>query len=179
MIEVYRVNRKAQIHIEGVEVIPHKFTDFPLYALWNLIVKGDGKGQERPNLDQVRPAIEGRHIFLILDELEMSIRSVSDKAIQDQNLAFLQMLTEEAERSETRNITIFAGIYNSAQEPGATLKRAPRIDVKFASASDRTRIVMHRLFENSDSVDGKKIEGVLTSYRNDWKRKGLQVRRRQ
>jgi len=159
---------------EHVEVIVHKFTDFPLYAIWDLIMKGDNKsaGQGRPNLDQVRQEIKGRQIFLILDELEMGIRSISDKAIQDQNLAFLQMLTEEAERSETRNITIFAGIYNSAQEPGATLKRVPRIDVKFSDATDRTRIVLHRLFENSDSIDRKKIEVVLTSYRNDWKRKG-------
>lgn len=162
---------------EHIEVIPHKFTDFPLYALWDLIMKGDAKAssQDRPNLDQLRAAIQGRHIFLVLDELEMGIRSISDKAIQDQNLAFLQMLTEEAERSETRNITIFAGIYNSAQEPGATLKRVPRIDVKFANVADRTRIVLHRLFENSDSADKKKIENVLTSYRNGWKRKGLPV----
>ena len=160
---------------DHIEVIAHKFTDFPLYALWDLIMSGEGKGQGRPNLDQVRQAIKGRQIFLILDELEMGIRSISDKAIQDQNLSFLQMLTEEAERSETRNITIFAGIYNSAQEPGATLKRVTRIDVKFSNASDRTRIVQHRLFENADSVDRKKIEGVLTSYRNDWKRKGLPI----
>jgi len=160
---------------ERIEVIAHKFTDFPLYALWDLIMGGEGKGQGRPNLDQVRQAIKGRQIFLVLDELEMGIRSISDKAIQDQNLAFLQMLTEEAERSETRSITIFAGIYDSAREPGATLKRVPRIDVKFTSASDRTRIVQHRLFENSDTVDRKKIENVLTSYRNDWQRKGLPV----
>lgn len=160
---------------DDIEVIVHKFTDFPLYALWDLVMKGHAKHEGRPNLDEVRQAIKGRHIFLILDELEMGIRSISDKAIQDQNLAFLQMLTEEAERSETRNITIFAGIYNSAQEPGATLKRVPRIDVKFANATDRTRIVLHRLFENSDSIDPKKKEGVLTSYRNDWKRKGLPI----
>lgn len=162
---------------ENIEVIPHKFIDFPLYALWDLIMKGPAKGtfQGRPNLDQVREAIQGRRIFLVLDELEMGIRSIPDKAIQDQNIGFLQMLTEEAERSEARNITIFAGIYDSAREPGSTLKRVRRIDVKFANVADRTRIVLHRLFENSDSIDSKKVEGVLASYRNDWKRKGLSV----
>ena len=161
---------------EDVEVIWHKFTDFPLYSLWNLIMKGDsGSSSDRPNLDQLRKAITGRHVFLVLDELEMGIRSIANKAIQDQNLAFLQMLTEESGRSESPQITIFAGIYDSAQEPGATLKRVPRIDVKFADPSDRARIVLHRLFENYDAVDRKKVEAVISSYRNDWKRKGLEV----
>lgn len=164
---------------DGIEVVVHKFTDFPLYALWDLISKSETtsspSSRARPNLDQIRKAIKGRKIFLILDELEMGIRSIADKAVQDQNLSFLQMITEEAERSETRNITIFASIYSSAQEPGATLKRVPRIDVKFSDASDRTRIVLHRLFENSDSVDKKKMEGVLTSYRNGWKSKGIRT----
>ncbi|MEA1926979.1 MAG: hypothetical protein U9N73_02140, partial [Candidatus Auribacterota bacterium] len=109
------------------------------------------------------------------DELEMGIRSIANKAIQDQNLAFLQMLTEESGRSEEHNITIFASIYDSAKEPGATLKRVPRIDVKFSDSSDRTKIVLHRLFENADAMDKKKIETVLTSFRNEWKRKGFPV----
>jgi hypothetical protein len=162
-----------------VSLVVHKFTDFPLYALWDLIMSSTGgattTGRERPNLDQLRAAIKGRTIFLILDELEMGIRSISDKTIQDQNLSFLQMLTEESGRSEVNNITIFASIYDAAQEPGATLKRVPRIDVKFSDPSDRTKIILHRLFENSDSIDRKKLDAVLTSFMNEWKRKGVRV----
>jgi len=157
------------------DVIVHKFTDFPLYALWDLIINPGSapasSGRERPNLDQMRAAIKGRHIFLVLDELEMGIRSISDKAIQDQNIAFLQMITEESGRSEANNITIFASIYDAAQEPGATLKRVPRVDVKFADASDRIKIILHRLFENSDSVDRKKVAAVIASFCNYWKNK--------
>lgn len=162
-----------------IAVIVHKFTDFPLYAMWDLIMSPTGSatstGRERPNLDQLRAAIKGRTIFLILDELEMGIRSISDKAIQDQNLGFLQMLTEESGRSEANNITIFASIYDAATEPGATLKRVPRVDVKFSDTSDRTKIVLHRLFENSDSVDRKKVDSTLVSFTNDWKRKGVRI----
>ena len=163
------------------DIIPivQKFTDFPLNALWDLIMPPDlsGKQQsERPNLNQFRAAIKGKHIFLILDELEMGIRSISNKAIQDQNLAFLQMITEESGRSEDCNITIFASIYDGSNEPGATLKRInPRIDIKFGDSTDRAKIVLHRIFENRETVENKKIENLLVSYRNDWIKKGLTV----
>ncbi len=159
---------------ENIEIVVHKFTDFPLYALWRLIVKG-ASSDVPPNLDELRAAIEGKHLLLILDELEMGIRMIADSARRDQNLAFLQMLTEEANRSEDANITLFASIYDAAREPGATLKRVPRVDVKFSDPSDRTKIVLHRLFENAHSVDRKQVEAVIISFRNDWKRKGLSV----
>lgn len=160
---------------DEILVIVHKFTDFPLYAIWDLIINPNGtsgsSGHERPNLDQLRAAIKGKHIFLILDELEMGIRSISDKSVQDQNIAFLQMLTEESGRSEANNITLFASIYDATQEPGATLKRVPRIDVKFADANDRAKVVLHRLFENTDSIDRKKVAAVVASFSNCWKSK--------
>jgi len=164
---------------DDIEVIVHKFTDFPLYALWNLVVPptgGKARTSDRPpNLDELRAVLKGKHIFLILDELEMGIRTITDPAVRDQNLAFLQMLTEEGHRAVDAPVTVFASVYDAAREPGATLKRVPRIDVKFSDPSDRTKIVLHRLFQDRDSVDRKKIETVVTSYRNDWKRKGMAV----
>ena len=162
-------------------VIVHKFTDFQINAIWDLIFQAcgisfDTSKKERPDLDDIKSAIKGKNIFLIMDELEMGIRCIANDAIRDQNLAFLQMLTEESARSEEPNITIFASIYDSTKEPGATLKRdLRRIDVKFSDTTDRTKIALHRLFENRDSADRKKIESVLTSYRNEWKRKGFPV----
>jgi hypothetical protein len=159
---------------DNIDIIVHKFTDFPLDAVWSLVVKG-ASADVRPTLNEVRAAINGRHLFLILDELEMGIRMMADSARRDQNLGFLQMLTEEANRNEEASITVFASIYDATREPGATLKRVPRVDVKFSDPADRTKIVLHRLFENADSVDRRKVEGVVTSFRNDWKRKGINV----
>jgi hypothetical protein len=159
---------------QDIKVVVHKFTDFPLDALWSLVVPGTS-ADARPSLDDVRAAISGKHLFLILDELEMGIRMMTDPARRDQNLGFLQMLTEEANRNERASITIFASIYDATREPGATLKRVPRVDVKFSDPADRTKIVQHRLFENANSVDRRKVEGVVTSFRNEWKRKGINV----
>jgi hypothetical protein len=159
---------------DDIEVIVHKFTDFPLDALWTLVVPG-ASAEARPTLDDVRQVIRGKHLFLILDELEMGIRMMADPARRDQNLGFLQMLTEEANRDENASITVFASIYDATREPGATLKRVRRVDVKFSDPADRTKIVLHRLFENAQSVDRRKIEDIVTSFRNDWKRKGIIV----
>lgn len=159
---------------ENIEVVVHKFTDFPLDALWSLVVPGTS-ADTRPSLDDVRRVTAGKHLFLILDELEMGIRMMVDPARRDQNLAFLQMLTEEATRDENASITVFASIYDATREPGATLKRVPRVDVKFSDPTDRTKIVLHRLFENAQSIDRRKVEDVVMSFRNDWKRKGINV----
>src|ERR1035437_3584725 len=132
-------------------VLIHKFTDFPIEALWDLIFEKVGyKGYQSsnlpPNLNQIRDALQGKKIVLILDELELGFASIADKSKQAQNLAFLQMLSEEAQRSDDASITIFASIYNSNNEPGATLKRVPRIDIKFSEPQDRKMVILHRLF---------------------------------
>jgi hypothetical protein len=159
---------------EKIDIVVHKFTDFPLDAVWSLVAPG-ASVDAPPSLDQVRAAIAGKHLFLILDELEMGIRMMVDPARRDQNLGFLQMLTEEANRDEKASITVFASIYDATREPGGTLKRVPRVDVKFSDQADRTQIVLHRLFENAHSVDRREVEKIVTSFRNDWKRKGVTV----
>lgn len=160
-------------------IITHKFTDFPLDAVWDLIFKGCGYQPKQtdgpPDLDELRKAIDGKHVFLILDELERGIQSIPDPARRIQNLTFLQMITEESHRTESASITVFASIYDATHEPGGTLKRVPRIDVKFSDPEDRARIVLHRLFEDAGNVDRKKVESVIGSFRNDWNRKGIKT----
>jgi hypothetical protein len=156
-----------------------KFTDFPIEAsLWVLVFeelgrKGQASNQRMPNLDELREALEGKHLVLILDELERGIQSITNKSIQIQNLAFLQMLSEESLRTETASVTLFASVYNSHEEPGATLKRVPRIDVKFSDSKDRQRVILHRLFSNASDVSRSRIETVVQSYANHWRQNGI------
>lgn len=158
-------------------VITHKFTDFPLDALWSLVWEGCGAtppvSATPPNLDQFRTLIAGKHVFLILDELERGIQAIADPARQTQNLNFLQMVTEEANRCDNAAVTVFASVYDALNEPGATLKRVPRIDVRFSDPADRMQIVRHRLFENAAVSDQRAIERVVVSFQNDWRAKGL------
>ncbi|MGH7494348.1 MAG: hypothetical protein ACREOO_18405 [bacterium] len=128
-----------------------------------------------PNLDELREALSGRHLILVLDELEMGIQSMAKDHVRAQNLAFLQMLSEESLRTENASVTIFASVYDSNREPGATLKRVPRIDVKFADPHDRQRVILHRLFANYLKLDRNRVNVVVQSYLNVWRGRNISI----
>ena len=137
---------------KNILVLINKFTDFPTDFIWKVVFEKLGAvdfliGDELPNLDQLRKALSGRKIAIILDELEIGFESINTN-YQAKNLSFLQMLSEEAFRSEDAAITIFASVYNSNKEPGSTLKRVPRVEIKFSEPQDRKMVVLHRIFSN-------------------------------
>ncbi len=76
-------------------------------------------------------ALSGRKIVIILDEFEIGFESIKPN-YQAKNFSFLQMLSEESLRTEGSSITLFASVYNSNKDPGSTLKRVPRIEIKFS-----------------------------------------------
>jgi hypothetical protein len=164
-------------------VVVNKFTDLPLYSIWDFVfMQLTGKRPERaivqPSLEEVRTALGERQLVLILDEVEQGIRVITDPAVRAQNVAFLQMLSEWGSRTD--QVTLFASIYSDHEEPGSTLKRVPRCDVNFAMGgnggtssarlADRAHVVLHRLFENYLSFDTSRAEGVVDSYMNSWRR---------
>jgi hypothetical protein len=126
-----------------------------------------------PSLTEFRSALADRHVVLIFDELERGITNIVDPARRSQNLSFLQMISEEANRNN--HVTLVAAIYNGGGEPGTTLKRIPRLEIRFRKAEDRTAIVRHRLFSNADSYDHKAAENLIQSYLNTWKRMGVEI----
>jgi len=163
---------------ENSEIIVHKFTDqsMPQDALWLLI--GSRLGQNwsadrAPDLDDLRAAINNRHLVLILDELERGIQSIADPVRRNQNIGFLQMLSEEAGRDTL--VTLFAAVYDGNVEPGATLKRTQRIELHFRKADDRASIVRHRLFKNAANYDNEAARALIQSYINTWRRFGVEA----
>ena len=151
-------------------VIINKFTDDPHDSIWNMIFEALGteakKGWTHPELAEFEKALEDRKIILIFDELEQGIKVIGDPALQAQNIAFLQMLSEFSNRS--KRVTMFASIYSSQEEPGSTFKRVPRCVVQFDNAKDQSRIILHRLFENYKKFDRASILPVLDSYAQLW-----------
>ena len=131
-------------------VVLNKFTDLPIFTLWDFIFEKIGVHRQQsftqPGLAEMESALAGRKLILILDELEQGIRSIASDAVRAQNIAFLQMLSEWGNRSN--QVTVFASIYSSQQEPGDTLKRFPRCEVQFKQVEDRAKVVLHRLFDN-------------------------------
>jgi len=161
-------------------VLIQKFTDYPieLEPIWVLVFKKLGATSSAdpakvPNLDQLRQALAGRKLVLILDELEMGIESINNEHVRRQNISFLQQLSEESNRTENASVTILASVYDANKEPGDTLKRVPRIDVKFTEPLDRQKVVLHRLFKNAHDIERSKVEAIVQSYVNSWNRVGI------
>jgi len=158
-------------------VIWRKFTDFPLESLWGVIadeLKLVFPADRPPSIDEFRAALGDRKLVLILDELESGVRAIPNPALQQQNLNFLQMLSEESNRAGS-NIALVASIYDGGIEPGLTLKRVARVELRFQDPGDRRNILFHRLFTKSPLDASPEIDAIVQSYINTWRRFGIVV----
>jgi len=170
----------AEHHLEfsipaNTRVIWRKFTDFPLESLWGVIaeeLKVAFPKDRPPNIDDFRTALGDRKLVLILDELESGIRAIPNDALRQQNLNFLQMLSEEANRAAS-NLAIVASIYDGGVEPGLTLKRVARVELRFRDSSDRRRILFHRLFSTDPLAPSPAIDATVQSHLAAWRRFGI------
>jgi hypothetical protein len=154
-------------------VILNKFTDLPLKSIWDFIFEQltgtyPEKSIIQPGLEEVKAVLGERRLVLIFDELEQGINVIGDPTIKDQNIAFLQMLSEWGNRSD--QITLVASIYSDRAEPGSTLKRVPSVRVQFSHAADRAHVVLHRLFSNYRDFDPNTAAPVVESYLSLWQR---------
>ena len=134
-------------------------------------LEADWDSSQPPSLDAFRSVLSGRPLILIFDELERGISNIINPARKSQNLSFLQMVSEEANRNP--QVTLFAAIYDGTNEPGATLKRVPRLELRFRSPDDRAAVVRHRLFTDAESFDKAAADALTRSYVNIWKRLGV------
>jgi hypothetical protein len=146
----------------------------PLDSIWGFILR-ELKLPRRenqpvqPGRREMERALSGKRVLIIFDELEQGIRCLQEP-YKSQNIAFLQMLSEWA--NQTSDVTLCASLYGDADEPGATLKRVPCCRVQFRQATDRVRVVLHRLFGNYDLLNPNIAAPVVDSFINAWQRQG-------
>ena len=161
----------------GTRLVWRKFTDFPLESLWGVVGQDLGIQDwtsQPPSIDAFRTALGDKKLVLIFDELESGVRSISDPALRQRNLNFLQMISEEANRAGS-NVALIASVYDGNQEPGQTLKRVSRVELRFQDNSDRRKILFHRLFGVSPAEPSTEIDGIIESYLNSWRRFGISL----
>ena len=155
-----------------VIVVINKFTDNPYDSIWDIAFTALGKEVKKstthPGLKDFEKALGDKRLILLFDELEQGIKVIADSAIQAQNIAFLQMISEFSNRS--KQVTLFTSIYSDREDPGSTLKRVPRCTVQFDNSKDRCNVILHRLFENYLTFDRKAILPVIESYIELWKK---------
>ena len=158
-------------------LVCRKFTDFPLESLWGVVGLELGvqfRTEQPPSIDEFRRAVGEKKLVLIFDELESGVRSISDPALRQRNLNFLQMVSEEANRAGS-NVALVASVYDGNQEPGQTLKRVARVELRFQDSADRRKILFHRLFTVSPVEPSSEIDAVIQSYLNSWRRFGISI----
>jgi len=126
-----------------------------------------------PSLDELRAALAGKKLILIFDELERGITNIADQARRSQNLSFLQMLSEEANRNS--QVTIFAAIYDGTVEPGSTLKRVPRVELRFRKPEDRANMFAIVSSRMPSPMIGPAADALIRSYINTWDRLSLKT----
>ena len=161
----------------GTRLVWRKFTDFPLESLWGVVGQELGIQDwtsQPPSIDAFRNALGEKKLVLIFDELESGVRSISDPALRQRNLNFLQMISEEANRAGS-NLALVASVYDGNQEPGQTLKRVARVELRFQDSADRRKILFHRLFAISPAEPSPEIDGIVESYFNSWRRFGISL----
>ncbi len=161
----------------GTRVVTRKFTDFPLESLWGVIGQELGaafRPDQPPDINQFRAALDGKKLVLIFDELESGVRSISDPALRQRNLNSLQMLSEESNRAGS-NVLLIASIYDGNLEPGLTLKRVSRVELRFQDSADRRKVLFHRLFKKSPLAPSAEIDSTVNSYLNTWRRFGIDI----
>ncbi|HRZ57215.1 MAG TPA: hypothetical protein P5525_17355, partial [Candidatus Paceibacterota bacterium] len=164
---------------EGTRVMSRKFTDFPLDSLWSVIGQELGvafPADQPPNINQLRAALEGKKLVVIFDELESGVRAISNDALRQKNINFLQSLSEEANRPDT-NLALIASVYDGNIEPGLTLKRVQRVELRFQDSTDRRKVLFHRLFKKSPANPSSEIDAIIQSYLNTWRRFGVEIPR--
>jgi len=113
---------------QNTVVVVNKFTDLPLYSIWDFIFEQltnqrPKKSVVQPGLTEVEKVLGDKRLILILDELEQGIRVISEPSLKAQNIAFLQMLSEWANRSD--KVTVFASIYSDQE---VLLKEFPAVE---------------------------------------------------
>jgi hypothetical protein len=161
----------------GTRVIWRKFTDFPLESLWGVIGEELGvafRPDQPPDINQFRAALDGKKLVLIFDELESGVRSISNEALRQRNLNFLQMLSEESNRAGS-NVLLIASVYDGNLEPGQTLKRVSRVELRFQDSADRRKVLFHRLFKKSPLAPSAEIDSIVQSYLNTWRRFNIDI----
>ena len=155
---------------DDVIVVINKFTDNPYGFVWDIVFTALGKetkkGKTHPGLNDFEKALGDKRLVLLFDELEQGIKVIADPAIQAQNIAFLQMISEFSNRS--KQVTLFTSIYSDREDPGSTLKRVPRCTVQFDNTDDRCNVILHRLFQNYLTFDRNDILPVIESYIQLW-----------
>ncbi len=162
---------------QDLRVVTRSFIKRTAENLWSVLFEALGCPERSaqvstfPDAEMIEAALDDRPTFLILDELERWFGALPDKTAQGQNLAFIQALSEVADRD--RRITLVTSVLGAEEEPAETLRRTKPLELAFRSDLDRQRVLLFRLFENHGDHDRGRVAEVADAYVDAWRAAGI------
>jgi DNA replication protein DnaC len=158
-------------------VVTRSFIKRTAENLWGVLFEALGcpervaKVTTFPDAEMIEGALDNRHTILILDELERWFGALPDKTARGRNLAFIQALSEVADRDS--RITVVTSVLGVDQEPAETLRRTRPLELAFRSDLDRQRVLLFRIFANHGEHDTARVAEVVDAYIDAWHKAGI------
>jgi len=146
-------------------------SDAPVEYLWTPIFAALGyagfhhTGSNFPTVKDLRKAVAGRKVFLIVDEIERWFMPIRDRHQAEANVSFLQNLTEFA-RDPNHGLFVFLTLLMLEPRIGNVVGRDDAFFEDLTQAPDRRQVVMHRLVEAVERPAAEQVvDGYLEQYR--------------
>jgi len=125
-----------------------------------------GKIKRFPTVDQIEEVFGDETCAIFIDEIENWYGSFDPEKQADlieRNETFLEHLFEVA-NDPTRHVFVFLTFLEEKEGLKKIFNRTKPIRIDVSSTSDREKMVLHRLFEDSDKKDLDKTEEIVKRY---------------
>ncbi len=119
-----------------------------------------------PTIDQIEELIGNEVVAIFIDEIENWYGSFDPKTqahLIERNETFLEHLFEVA-NDPKKNLFIFITFLEEKEGLKKIFNRTKPIRIDVSAIEDREKVILHRLFEDINSVNKEKIENIVTKY---------------
>jgi len=140
--------------------------------LWEPIFKLLGKEdllcevKRFPTTDQIEEAIGEGTVAIFIDEIENwygAFDPETQSHLIEQNETFLEHLLEVAS-DPNKNLFVFVTFLEEKKGLKKIFNRTKPVRIDVSPIEDRERVILHRLFENTETVEDNKIRTVVKNY---------------
>jgi len=124
-----------------------------------------------PTVDQIEKAIGNEHVAIFIDEIENwygSFDPGKQAHLIEQNETFLEHLLEVA-NDPRKNLFVFVTFLEEKKGLKKIFNRIKPVRIDVSTIEDREKVVIHRLFEDAESLDINKVEEITEKYIQNYK----------
>lgn len=124
------------------------------------------KVRKYPTINQIEELLDNKPVAIFIDEIENWYGSFDSEKESDKierNETFLEHLLEVA-NDPHENLFVFITFLEEKEGLKTIFNRTKPVRKDISSTADRERVVLHRLFENTKSINDDKVEDIIEKY---------------